>query len=176
LTPIISQHSNATAAAGVTRVTMLSKTVERRLPYGAEQLFDLAADVERYPEFLRWWTGARIRKRDANVYHTDQTLGLGPVHMRFTSKTVLHRPRRIEVSSDESLFRKFRLIWSFEPQPNVGCRVRLAVELELRSTLLQAILERVLPVAIGDIIVAFETRAHQQYRSSETRREKIPQA
>ena len=40
---------------------------KRVLPYTPEQLFDLVADIERYPEFLPWCVGARIRKRDGNV-------------------------------------------------------------------------------------------------------------
>jgi coenzyme Q-binding protein COQ10 len=142
---------------------MLSESVERWMPHKPEQLFDLAADVEAYPEFLRGWIAAQVRKRNANVYYTDQTLGLGPIRMRFVSKTVLHRPKRIEVTSDESLFRRFSLTWLFEPQPSAGCHVRLRAELELRSRLLQAIVEPLLPGITGDIVAAFEARAHQLY-------------
>ena len=55
---------------------MLSRKVERSLPYSAEQMFDLAADVERYPEFLRWWITARIRQRRGEIFYTDQVLVL----------------------------------------------------------------------------------------------------
>lgn len=142
---------------------MLNREVERLLPYAPEKLFDLAADVERYPEFLRWWISARIRKREGNIYYTDQTLGLGPVRMRFGSKTVLHRPEQIDVTSNESPFRRFRLSWHFETRTNAGCRVRLAVELELRSRLLQRVVGRVLRDTVTDIIEVFEVRARQLY-------------
>jgi len=60
---------------------MLTQSVERLLPYSRARLFDLAADVERYPEFLRWWISARIRRRQTDVYYTDQVVafGEGPV-------------------------------------------------------------------------------------------------
>ena len=139
---------------------MVSQKIERVLAhFEPEQLFDLAADVERYPEFLRWWAAARIRKREGDIYYTDQVLRLGPIRVRFGSKTVLHRPGRIDVTSDEPPFRRFSLSWLFEPQPCAGCRVSLVAELELRSGLLQQIMDRVLPVAIADIIAAFEARA-----------------
>ena len=80
---------------------MSSQKRERLLPYTAEQLFDLAADVERYPEYLPWWIAARIRKREANVYYTHQVLGLGPIRVSFGSKTVLQPPTRIDVTSKE---------------------------------------------------------------------------
>jgi len=142
---------------------VLSQRVERLLPYRAEELFDLAADVERYPEFLRWWIAARVRERQANAYDTDQVLGLGPLRVRFGSRTVLCRPQRIEVTSDEPPFRRFRLAWIFEPQSGGACKVSLAAEIEFRSRFLQRVVGRVLPAAVANIIAAFETRAHPLY-------------
>ena len=142
---------------------MLTQKVERWLPYRPEQLFDLAADVERYPEFLRWWLAARVRDREASAYRTDQVLGLGPIRVRFASKTVLHRPQRIDVTSDEWPFRQFGLSWIFEPQRPAGCRVILVAELELRSWLLQGVVDRILPAVTADIISAFEARARRLY-------------
>jgi coenzyme Q-binding protein COQ10 len=147
---------------------MLTQSAERLLPYSPEQLFDLAADVERYPEFLRWWITARVRRREGEVYYTDQALGLGPVRLRFGSRTELHRPERIDVTSDESPFRQFKLSWFFESLPGVRCRVTLAAQLELHSYLLQRLAEQVLPGAVADIVAAFETRAHRLYRDAET--------
>jgi coenzyme Q-binding protein COQ10 len=140
---------------------MLSERVERSLPYSADQLFDIAADVERYPEFLCWWITARIRQRTTNVYYTEQLLGLGPLRVRFGSKTVLDRPERIEVTTDEPPFRLFRLAWAFAPEADPACKVTLAAEMEFRSRLLERVVEHVLPGAIAEIITAFETRARQ---------------
>lgn len=141
---------------------MSSQKTERRLPYTAEQLFDLAADVECYPEYLPWWISARIRKREANAYYTDQVLGLGPIQVRFGSRTVLQRPTRIDVTSTEFPFRKLKLSWSFTTL-GTCCVVGFAAEFELRSFVLQGILDRALPTAVADIIAAFEARAHRLY-------------
>jgi coenzyme Q-binding protein COQ10 len=148
---------------------VLRPAVERLLPYPPEGLFDLAADVERYPEFLRWWIAARIRKREANVYYTDQVLGLGPIRLRFGSKTTLDRPKRIEVASEDAPFRRFRLSWCFDAQPNMTCRVGLAAEIELRSRLLGRIVDQALPSLIGNTIAAFEMRAAQRCDGSMAR-------
>ena len=142
---------------------MLNAKRERLLPYTAEQLFDLAADVERYPEYLRWWIAARIRKREANVFYTDQVLGLGPIRVTFGSRTVLQRPTRIDVTSNDAPFQQFKLSWNFAAQDGAGCRVSLAAEFELRSFVLQRILDQALPTASADVIAAFETRAHRLY-------------
>lgn len=140
---------------------MPSHRTSRILPYPAEQLFDLAADVERYPEFLRHWLAARIVKRDGDVYYTDQVIALGPLHQRFFSKTVLERPERITVVSDDRLFRTFRLTWEFEPLPAGQCRVALAVDIEFRSRLLRDRFARALARTNERTVVAFEARAHR---------------
>ena len=136
--------------------------VERVLRgFRPEPLFDLAADVERYPEFLPWWIVARVRRRDRKVYYTDQILGLGPLRVKFGSKTVLHRPRRIDVTSDEAPFRRFNLSWIFEPISGAGCRVSLLAELVLRSPTLQRAVDWAMPQIVADIVTAFETRSRR---------------
>ena len=145
---------------------MLIQRADRLLPYTQEQLFDLVADVECYPEFLQWWIMARVRKREAEVYYTDQVLGLGPIRVRFDSKTVLRRPERIDVTSNEPPFRRFKLSRIFEPGPDARCRVSLVAELEFRSHLLQRLVDRLLPAAVAGIIAAFEARAHQVYKDA----------
>lgn len=142
---------------------MLTEKLVRILPHGRpEQLFDLVADVERYPEFVRGWSAARIRRRDGDHYETDQIVGFGPLRLRFATRTLLRRPDRIDVVSDEPPFRHFALSWLFEPQPP-GCRVTLIAELELRSRLLQRLVERILPQSVADLVAAFEARARALY-------------
>lgn len=119
---------------------MSSQKRERLLPYTCEQLFDLAADVERYPEYLPWWMAARIRRREVNTYFTDQVIGLGPIRVSFGSRTVLQPPTRIDVTSRDFPFRQFKLSWNFVTVAETGCRVSLIAEFELRSFLLQEIL------------------------------------
>ncbi len=88
---------------------MPSHKVSCALHHEPEQLFDLAADVERYPNFLPWWVAACIRERDRDVYYTDQVVGFGIGRASFSSKTVLRRPERIDVTSTDRPFRHFNL-------------------------------------------------------------------
>lgn len=137
--------------------------VSRLLPFTCEQLFDLAADVERYPEFLSGWISARIVSREGNVLHVEQILGIGPVRLEFCSRTVLNRPERIEVTSSELPFRHYSLTWLFTPGPSASCALTVMVELELQSRLLQQVVKQVLPASITDVIAAFESRARSLY-------------
>lgn len=133
------------------------------LPYTRYQLFDLAADVERYPDFVPGWVAARIRNREADVYYTDQVIRFAMVRKRFRSKTVLHRPERIDVTSTDGPVRNLHLTWLFKPQPGNGCLVSLSVDLELRSQLIQDLFAQDMILAVGPIMSAFETRAHRLF-------------
>ena len=137
--------------------------VSRLLPFSCEQVFDLAADVERYPQFLPGWKSARIVRREANVLYVEQILGIGPVQLRFRSRTTLYRPERIEVTSSEPPFRHYSLTWLLVPGPAVSCNLSVMVDLELESRLLQLLVNRVLPASITGAIAAFEARANSLY-------------
>ena len=142
---------------------MLRDQTERRLAYPASALFDLAAAVERYPQYLPGWISARITGEQADVRHAEQWVGFGPVRMRFRfrSKAGLHRPHSIEVTSDDPQFRRMRLLWQFDDGQDCGCRVCLSIELELRSRLLQHGLEQLAARAAPEVLRAFERRARQ---------------
>lgn len=137
--------------------------VSRSLPFTCEQVFDLAADVERYSEFLPGWISAQIVTREGTVLHVEQVLGIGPVRLRFDSRTVLHRPTRIDVTSSDRPFRHYSLTWVFAPGPAGSCNLGVTVDLELLSGLLQHAVDRVLPGSIEGVICAFEARAHRVY-------------
>jgi coenzyme Q-binding protein COQ10 len=153
---------------------VLSERVDRILPYSREQLFDLAADVERYPEFLHWWITARVRKREAEVYYTDQVLGLGPVRVELQSRTVLRRPERIDVTSKQPPFQNFKLSWLFDSRPGGSCRVTLLAELEFRSHLLERLVDKVASAGMNDIIASFVARAQRLTEATDRPIENAP--
>ncbi len=142
---------------------MLRYKLHHVLSFSPEQLFDLAADVEQYPDYLPWWVSARVVKHEGKVYYTEQIVAFGLIRRRFTTKTTLWRPERIDVTSVDRAFRRFDLSWAFRSVPNGRCRVSLAVNLELRPTLLENLLRQALGGGIHRILVAFEARARRLY-------------
>ncbi len=143
---------------------MPTYAVNRLISHSPEQLFDLVADVERYPEFLPWWRAARIERWDGDAYYTDQVIGFrGFVGERFRSKTVLDRPTRIDVASHGGPFRRFDIRWTFEPAPSAGCRVGILVDVEPRPKLVQGLLTLLFVNAMRRVVGAFERRARQIY-------------
>ena len=96
----------------------------RVLPYTPEQIFDLVADVERYPEFLPWCVGARVSKREDALIVADLMIGFKMIRERYTSKVKLDRPNRIDVNyGHDGPFRHLENHWQFKPADGGGCEV-----------------------------------------------------
>lgn len=130
----------------------------RRVAVPCEVLFDLVADVERYPEFLTLWRSARVYAREADGYYTMQEVGLGPIRERFRTHTRLARPGSIEVTSIDPLFKVFRIRWDFQPIA-AGCEVGISLTWEVHTRLLQRAIDAVLPTTATRMVEAFESRA-----------------
>ena len=136
---------------------------KKLLPYTREQLFDLVADIERYPEFLPWCVGARIRERQGNEIVGDLLIGYKMVRERFTSRVVLSQPDRIDVSYSEGPFKYLNNHWLFLPQSDGQCLIDFYVDFEFRSKMLQKIMEMFFNEAVKRMVGAFEARAHELY-------------
>jgi coenzyme Q-binding protein COQ10 len=135
---------------------------ERVLPYTPEQLFALVAEVERYPEFLPWCVGARIKERRPDLIVADLIIGFRMFRERFTSRVSLDRPRRIDVAYADGPFRYLNNHWTFAPHPE-GCRVDFFVDFEFKSRLLQKVIEVLFSEAVRRMVGAFEKRARDLY-------------
>ena len=132
---------------------------ERKLvPYSAEQLFDLVADVGKYPEFLPWCVGARVRSRSDTDLVADLTIGFGPFRESFTSRVNLDRAAKILVRYENGPFRYLKNRWIFTPEAG-GCTVDFYVDFEFRSRILQAAIGVVFHEAVRRMVNAFLKRA-----------------
>ncbi len=139
---------------------------ERRvINYTPEQLFDLVADVERYPEFLPWCVGAKVFSHTPTELLADLTIGFGPFRESFTSRVELDRPGYAHVRYEKGPFRYLNNKWTFNPHPK-GCAVDFFVEFEFRSRLLQAAIGVVFNEAVRLMVSAFLRRAREVYGQS----------
>ena len=136
---------------------------ERRLiAYSPDQLFDLVADVGKYPQFLPWCTNARVRTRTSSELVADLTIGFGPFRETFTSRVLLEAPSTIRVSYEKGPFRYLNNVWTFTPDAR-GCLVDFFVDFEFRSRLLQAAIGVVFNEAVRLMVSAFIRRARDIY-------------
>lgn len=140
---------------------MTTRTIHRVVPFTPEQIFDVVADVERYPEFVPWWAAAHIITREDAAYYTEQIVRISLLRLRFATKTSLVRPWRIDVTSADRAFRRFHVGWTFAAQTGGRCDAGLTMTFELRSRLLQEIAAAFLEDAPARLIAAFESRARQ---------------
>ncbi len=137
-------------------------TEQKLVPYRDEQLFDLVADVGRYPEFLPWCAGAKLRSATETELVADLTIGFGPFRESFTSRVALQRPGLIRVRYENGPFRYLTNQWRFIPDPR-GCRVDFFVDFEFRSRILQAAIGVVFNEAVRRMVNAFIKRAREVY-------------
>jgi len=142
---------------------MPSHSASRTLPWSCEQLFDLAADVESYPDYLPGWISARIIERTDKYLRVQQQLGLKLLRQPFVSTAELERPSRISVNSENGPFRCLRLEWRFEAAGLRQCRVTLSIDLQLNNSFLEPMVNSLFNLAAADIISRFEIRAHALY-------------
>lgn len=135
---------------------------KRFLPYSPKQLFDLVADVERYPEFLPWAVAARITRHEGNVIDADLVIGFKMIRESFSSRVVLAEPSRIDVSYTKGPFKYLNNHWIFNPQDD-GCEIDFYVDFEFRSRLLQRMIGALFNEAVRRMVSAFEARARALY-------------
>jgi coenzyme Q-binding protein COQ10 len=142
---------------------MKTHTETRRLPYTPEQMFNLVADVARYPEFLPWCVGARIKEQRPDMLLADLMIGFKMVREKFTSRVWLNRAeRRIDVEYINGPFRQLKNHWVFLDDPG-GCRIEFFLEFEFSSVMLQKLIGVLFHEAVRRMVAAFETRAKQLY-------------
>lgn len=138
----------------------------RVLPYTPVQVFDLVADVERYPEFLPWCVACRITGREsAACFTADLAVGFKMVREKFTSRVTLARPDTITVEYLDGPFEHLTNRWGFRPVPGgaVGTEVEFFLEFEFRSRLLQKLIGVLFEEAVHRMVGAFEARAAAIY-------------
>lgn len=139
---------------------------QRILPHQPQQLFDLVAAVEKYPDFLPWCVGARIKEKTDTLIMADLVIGFKMFRERFTSKVSLDPENlRIDVEYMDGPFRYLNNHWIFEPHPE-GCNIDFYVDFEFKSIILQKTIGLLFNEAVARMIGAFEHRAEELYGSS----------
>ncbi len=146
---------------------MTTYTEKKLVPYSPPQLFALVADVAKYPSFLPWCVGARIRSHVGNDLVADLTIGFGPFRESFTSRVTLFPPDAtgncsIKVEYENGPFKYLHNRWHFAPHPE-GCMVDFYVDFEFRNFVLQKAIGAVFTEAVRLMVNAFLKRARTVY-------------
>tara|TARA_Y100000588_G_scaffold201434_1_gene215044 strand:- start:631 stop:1146 length:516 start_codon:yes stop_codon:yes gene_type:complete len=148
---------------------MPTHTEKKIVPYRADQMFDLVADIASYPEFLPWCSAARIRSREGNMVLADLIIGFKMIRERFTSRVELlppdgDKPAAINVEYLDGPLKSLRNKWQFTPTPDgQACEIDFFVDFEFRSKMLQKLASLFFSEVISRMVVAFEDRAQTLY-------------
>ncbi|MBI1401701.1 MAG: type II toxin-antitoxin system RatA family toxin [Porphyrobacter sp.] len=138
----------------------------RRLPYSAEQMFDLVADVGRYGEFLPWVIATRVRSNSETEMIADMVVGFKAIRESFTSRVTKDRPREIAVHYIDGPLSDLDNVWTFRPVDEQSCEIDFRVEFTFKNRLFEKIAGQYFDKAYRRMVEAFEKRAAQLYGSS----------
>jgi coenzyme Q-binding protein COQ10 len=138
----------------------------RRLPWSAEQMYDLVADVGRYGEFLPWVVATRVRSDSEDEMVADMLVGFNALREKFTSRVLKQRPGRIEVIYLDGPMRDLDNVWEFRSIAEGGCEVDFAVSFTFRNAMFEKLAGQYFDRAFRKMVGAFEARAEVLYGSS----------
>jgi|TARA_B100000780_G_scaffold55217_1_gene34704 coenzyme Q-binding protein COQ10 len=139
----------------------------RNLPYTANQMYDLVADVVNYPEFLPWCAASRIKTVTSDgprdIMTVDLIISFKVFRERFTSKVVLHSDGLfVDTEYLDGPFKYMKSTWQFVDVEG-GCTVEFFVDFEFKNAILQRVIGLVFNEAMQRIVRAFEARASILY-------------
>jgi len=137
----------------------------RQLPYSAEQMFDLVANVGRYPEFLPWVVATRIRSDDGTEMVADMLVGFKALREKFTSRVHKERPRHLRVHYVDGPLRDLDNTWTFRDLPDGGCEIDFCVDFAFKNKMFEMLAGQYFDRAFRKMVTAFETRADELYGS-----------
>jgi coenzyme Q-binding protein COQ10 len=145
---------------------MAKYTERHHSRYSAAQLFDLVADVERYPDFLPWVVAAKIDRRDNGKIWVTMTMGTSFLRKQFTTVAFLDRPHQIEIDSQDPMFNRFKQLWTFTPLAGGGTDVEYRVDITFKSHILQILIGASFAERSRAIVKAYLHRAQRLYGAS----------
>ncbi len=131
-------------------------------------MFDLVADVERYPEFLPLCEALTVRssrdKDGKTLLIADMTVGYKGIRESFTTQVLLNRAeRKIDVSYVDGPFRFLDNRWRFEPEGEGACAIQFYINYEFKNRILGAMMGSMFERAFRKFSEAFEARADEIY-------------
>lgn len=141
----------------------------RRVRHSAPQMFNLVADVEKYPQFVPLCEALQVKSRTAkgegvDVLVADMTVAYKLIRETFTSRVTLDRPQlRILVEYLNGPFRRMENRWQFRPTGEDACEVGFFIEYEFRSRVLAMLMGAMFDAAFRRFAAAFEARADAIY-------------
>lgn len=138
-------------------------------PYTTRQLFELVADIERYPDFLPWCRAARILERKENELMAELVISFSHMTESYTSRVVLTPPATdadtgaIDVTMVRGPFEHLVNRWRFTPRAGGGADIDFFLDFKFRSRMLEKLIGGLFGKATAKMVSAFRSRADALY-------------
>jgi coenzyme Q-binding protein COQ10 len=148
---------------------MPSFSTKRRVGHDAAQMFDLVADVEKYPQFVPLCRSLRVKSRTSKddgveIMVADMTVAYKLIHETFTSRVTLDRPKlTILVEYLNGPFSRMENRWTFRQVDESACEVEFFIDYEFRSRMLAMLMGAMFETAFRRFATSFERRADEIY-------------
>ena len=152
---------------------MPSFRTTRRVAHPAARMFDLVADVEKYPGFLPLCQGLTVKRRSTlpdgrEVLVADMRVGFKAIRESFTSRVTLDRASNVIVAEYvDGPFRSLENRWTFRDRPpgdgSTGCTVEFFITYEFKSRMLGMLMGSMFEGAFSRFAEAVEERADPVY-------------
>jgi coenzyme Q-binding protein COQ10 len=136
---------------------------KRNLSHSSQHMFDLVSDVEKYPKFLPWCIGVRLKKRTSEQITAEMMIGYKMFREKFSCRVELKSHDRIDVVYEDGPFKYLNNHWIFIDEEDGTCTVDFFVDFEFNSPLLQKLIGVVFNEAVKIMVHAFEKRADAIY-------------
>ena len=138
----------------------------RSLPHSAAQMYELVADVKRYPEFLPWVSAIRVRQNDDTEMLADMIVGFKSLRETFSSRVVKTPKTSIIVDYLDGPMKHLHNSWTFTDIPGGGSTVDFTVDFSFRNRVFEALAGQFFDAALRKMTGAFIERADALYGSN----------
>lgn len=144
-------------------------STKRRVRHSAADMFDLVADMEKYPRFVPLCEAVRIKSRAAKgdgiaVVISDMTVAYKFIRQTYASRVTLDRPGlKIVVEYLDGPFSRMQNRWTFHPTGEGACDVEFYIDYEFKSRTLAMLMGAMFDTAFRKFSAAFEKRADEVY-------------
>lgn len=129
------------------------------VPHSPQAMFDLVADVERYPEFVPGCVGAKLLSRDERELTGALELSVGPLKSAFTTRNELNPPHAMSLELLEGPFESLHGDWHFQALGDDGCRIELTMRFAFADPLKDMLLGPAFEQSCNRLVDAFVARA-----------------
>ena len=150
---------------------MTRHTQRKWVRHSADEMLALVMDVKRYPEFLPWCTGTRIKTHDIQdeqeFMTADMMIAFKMVREKFTSQVDCNRQtREINIQYIDGPFEHLQNRWRFEQNEDGTCTIDFLIDFEFKSRALKVLISALFDEAVRRMVDAFEKRADRLYGPS----------